>query len=179
MDAAPVGASALSLTDWVQTIGIVASLLLASFTIWNGNRAQKVSNLFKLTEMRRSIWLSAAGMKSGGSMIDPMRDLSADPITAEERLIAVELVLHVHNAFDGRRLKGLPDIDGFDTEVGEMFQLPVLKAIWKEIGPIQNVAFREYVESCIHEEVMEPQAGTPLGRRLAARRALRHKNREP
>lgn len=141
----------------IQTIGIVASLVLSSWAAYAQYRALRVEGLVRLTEGHRALWQEVFEKPALLRVTDPAVDLSKQPLSGEERLFVLLLILHLQTAFEASRAGVIAPVWGLERDVREFFALPIPRAVWADIGRSQSPIFQAFVESGI--------ASLPVARR--------------
>lgn len=154
----------------VQTVGIVASLLLgvgstvlAAWTIRNATRAASIKSLLDITAGHRDIWRHYADSPE----LKRALDWEADPtsISDAERQFLRELLMHISASFEASRLGVLPKVEAMGPDVGQLISRPIPRAVWRELRPYQNKRFRRFVDE---------QVGEAADRHSGNRFGLRH-----
>lgn len=131
----------------VQTIGIVAGLALSSWAAYAQCRALRVEGLVRLTEGHRALWQEVFEKPRLLRVTDPNADLAAQPVTGEERVFVLLLILHLQTAFEASRAGIIAPIWGLERDVCAFFALPIPAVVWNDARQFQDVAFRRFVDA--------------------------------
>lgn len=131
----------------VQTIGIAFGLALSSWAAYAQCRALRVEALVRLTEGHRSLWQGVFEKPALLRVINPRADVAAKPISGEERLFVLLLVLHLKTAFDASAAGVIAPIWGLERDVRAFFSLPIPRAVWEGVREFQSPEFRNFVEA--------------------------------
>jgi hypothetical protein len=128
----------------IQSIGIVGSLLLASFALRVSARTARVQSLLTITSSHREIWRAVAAKPELSAALADDADPAA--MTGEQRQFVREVILHLAACFEAARLGSLPVMEHMDSDVQQLLSRPVPRAVWNELKPYQNSRFVSFVE---------------------------------
>jgi hypothetical protein len=137
--------------DLLQTVGIVASLLLAAYTTWKDDRARKITNSIAINDQHRKIWKDIYEHPELARVLDMEAD--AKDISVGEELFVTTIVAHLSTVFRAMKDGEFVKLEGLQNDVREFFLLPIPKAVWAKIKPFQDGHFIAFVESCLHHVV--------------------------
>lgn len=130
----------------VQTTGIVAGLVFSGWAAYAQYRALRVDGLVRLTEGHRALWQEVFEKPALLRVVDPAADISKQPVTGEERLFVLLLVLHLQTAFEASRAGVIAPIWGLERDIRSFFALPIPRAVWDQVRDFQSPTFRAAVE---------------------------------
>src|SRR5438046_1306733 len=96
----------MGFSDWighnwfalVQTGAVSGGFLLTGLALWLDARARRVANLIHLTEQHRDLWERMCSQPELARILDPDADLVKSPVTAEEELFVIFVILHLGNS---------------------------------------------------------------------------------
>lgn len=135
--------------DLLQTVGIVASLLLAAYTTWKDDRARRIGNSIAINEQHRKTWKDIYEHPELARVLDV--DADAKDISIGEELFVTTLISHLSTVFRAVKHGEFVTLEGLQRDVREFFALPIPKAVWEKIKPFQDRDFVAFVESCLTE----------------------------
>ena len=159
----------------IQSIGIVAGIMVGVGSIWLGIRVSRASThatrdnaLLTVTASHREIWRRY----SEAPALRHALDWEADPnlMTEEEQQWLRELILHLAASFEAGRLGVLPAAEGLDADVMQLMAKPLPRAVWRQLRPFQNKTFADYIDARLDDADRRHQ-GVPFG--------LPHSHRPP
>ena len=132
----------------IQTGGIVGALLLNCFALFLDARSRRVGNLIHLTQQHRELWERMYTHSALVRILDPAPDLTALPVSADEELFVVFVILHLSNTFYAMRAGFYPKPHGLRKDIQLFFSLPIPRAVWEKVKELQDEPFVRFVESC-------------------------------
>jgi hypothetical protein len=121
-----------------QTGGILAGLLFTALSLRDTHTAQKISNLFALTQYHPGLWSELFERPEPRRILSRDVDLAKDPVTEDERLFLTLLILQLNLALEAMRMNAIVPIEGLERDLTELFSKPIPRAVWKEIRSVQN-----------------------------------------
>jgi len=136
--------------DVLESIGIIASLLLVGFTTYRDERARRLGNLLAITDAHRAIWSELYRQPKLARVLDPKADLTRQPVTDEERLFVTFLIFHLNASFRAMQEGMLITPEALRRDIREFFSLPVPRAVWKSVCDKSDKAFVEFVGSALN-----------------------------
>lgn len=137
----------------VQTGGILAGLIFTSASLRGTRKAQNITNLFALTQYQRELYSALFDRPELRRIFQDDIDLSAHPVTDDERLFLIMVILHLNLALATIRMNAIVPIEGLERDLAEMFTKPIPQAVWKEIRAVQNRDVRELVDRLINNKM--------------------------
>ncbi|MEW6159365.1 MAG: DUF6082 family protein [Verrucomicrobiota bacterium] len=137
--------------DLLQSVGIICGLLFTVYTIRADARARRISNMIAVAQQHRDIWKQMYERPELARVLDPAADLSTAPITAEERLFAKLLILHLDSVHRAMKEKMFVTLEGLQTDIRMSFAMPILRTVWHEMKSLHDDEFVEFIESAISE----------------------------
>ena len=129
-----------------QTLGIIASLLLASRSFQRNAKAQSFQSLVALLESHREIWSMLIEKPELSRVLEPDPDLQSDPPSPEERRFVQLLILHLSTTLRAINWRLIASPPGLSDETRDFFSHPIPLQIWREVGPLQDRHLRCYVD---------------------------------
>ena len=141
----------------VQTGGIVGALLLVSIALFLDARARRIGNLIQLTQQHRELWERIYTRPRLARILDPDADTVKLPITADEELFVIFLILHLSNTYYAMRAGFYPKPHGLRKDVKLFFSLPIPRGVWEKVKELQDEPFVRFVESCWPQPASEQE----------------------
>jgi len=137
----------------VQTGGIVGALLLVSIALLLDARARRIGNLIQLTQQHRELWERMYMRPQLARILDSDADTVKLPITADEELFVIFLILHLSNTYYAMRAGFYPKPHGLRKDIQLFFSLPIPRSVWEKVKELQDEPFVRFVESCLPQPV--------------------------
>ena len=81
-------------------------------------------------------------------MLDSRVDLLKQPATREEIMFVNLVIQHVAAAYHAMRDGLFVRPEGMRRDVAWFFSFPIPLAVWKNLAPLQDEGFVEFVEKC-------------------------------
>src|SRR5579871_1801062 len=134
----PAASSPPSWYYYVQGVGIMCSLLIASYTLWRNTAAQKLTCLLAITTNHRTIWSQVITDNTLERVLSSTVDLRAAPMTLKERLFVTQLIMHLQASFYAQDASVIDSVEGMYQDVGDFFRLPIPADVWNTIRGFQN-----------------------------------------
>ena len=134
--------------DLLQSLGIIGGLLLTTVSLRADSRVRKVANLLTITAHHREIWTRLYDRPGLARILAARVDLEQAPVTNEEELFVLLVVLHLSSAQEAIKQGMFSIPDGLREDVGRFFALPIPRAVWQRIKSLQDVDFVAFVEDC-------------------------------
>ena len=140
----------------IQSGGIVVSIFIGICSVWIGalnsraaSRAAQVHNLLDITQSHRDIWRRFQEQPELSRVMES--DADAATMTDTEYFFLRELILHVSASFEASRVGVLSPLEGMNLDVRTLLSRPLPRAAWERLKPVQNAAFRDFVEKELAE----------------------------
>ena len=135
----------------LQSIGIIAGLMFNAIAIRTDVKSRRVTNYITVTAHHREIWSRFAAQPGLARVVDPHADLEASPIAPEEELFTRDLILHLSSAHQAMRDGLMMNLEGLPQDVRWFFALPIPKAVWERLKPLQNREFVRFIERTLNK----------------------------
>jgi hypothetical protein len=135
--------------DLIQTVGIVGSLLFAAYTTHKDERGRRIANSIAINEQYRKIWQTIYERPKLARVLDKDADLKKDPVSIEEERFVMTLILHLGTAFRAMKDGEFVTLEGLQKDVQQFFLLPIPKAVWEKLKPLQDENFVKFIEKCL------------------------------
>jgi hypothetical protein len=155
--------------DWVrhhwfallQTGAVTSAFVFTGITLLLDVRARRVSNLIRLTERHRDLWERMYTQPRLARILDPAADLARAPVTADEEMFVIFVILHLSNTYYTLKTGLLQKPQGLRKDVQLFFSLPIPRAVWTRVRDLQDKPFVAFVEADLQE------VSTSRGKRAA------------
>jgi hypothetical protein len=132
--------------DLIQTVGIVGSLLFAAYTTHKDETARRIANSIAINDQYRNIWKEIYEHPTLARVLEKGTDLEQKPVSIEEERFVMTLILHLGTAFRAIKHGEFVPLEGLRKDVKHFFSLPIPKAVWEKIKPLQDNNFTSFVE---------------------------------
>jgi hypothetical protein len=133
--------------DLLQTVGIIGSLLLAAYTAWKDTQARRIGNSIAINGQHRTIWKDIYEHPELARVLDLEADVK--DISIGEELFVTTLVSHLSTVFRAMKHGEFVTLDGLQKDVREFFTLPIPKAVWEKLKPVQDAKFVVFIEAAL------------------------------
>ena len=135
--------------DLLQSVGIAGSLLFTGFSLRIDTRVRRVQNLLTLTRQHREIWVMLYSRPELSRILEKAPDLQTHPISGDEELFVKFLIFHLSNTHRAMVAGFFIGPERLRDDIHGFFSLPIPRAVWDRIRPLQDSDFVEFVESCL------------------------------
>jgi len=75
--------------------------------------------------------------------------LDKKPLTDEEQMFVTSIVVHLDSVHRAIKAKMFLQQEGLHRDIKGFFSLPIPRAVWKRIKPLQDENFVEFIEACL------------------------------
>lgn len=133
----------------LEPVAIVAGLGFSSWTAWRLACVHQISTLVAITKSHRELWSRLYESPELARVTDPRAKLKEKPVSLEERVFVLLLVLHAYSVFEAGRLRVLRRPPRQDEDLAAVFSSPVARFVWEETRDYQDPRFRAYVDSLL------------------------------
>lgn len=130
----------------VQSVGIVASLLVAAIVLRADIKARRAGTLMQMTQYHREIWGRTIDNPRLRRVMDAKVDIHKAPITETERMFCLFLILHLFASYEARKAGVFRATWDERRDLHELFNLPIPSHVWDEVKSYQRKEFVEFVE---------------------------------
>ena len=124
-------------------------MLTTVYTIREASEERRVTNLFALTKGHREIWSFVIEKPELSRVLNPIADINKEPVTEQERLFVLFLILHLATSFEARKRRMFLVAEGLTQDVEKFFNLPIPRAIWKDFRKYQQRDFARFVDEIL------------------------------
>jgi hypothetical protein len=136
--------------DFFQTIGIIASFLVAAYATWKNERARRIGNSIAINDQYRNIWKDIYEYPELARVLDPEAD--AEDISIGEELFVTTLISHLSTVFRAVKQGEFVKLEGLKKDVLEFFVLPIPKTVWHKLKQFQDEKFVVYIDQCLNRK---------------------------
>jgi hypothetical protein len=134
-----------------STAGIVGSLLFTAVALRSETKTRRIANLLTITGNYREIWKEFFHSPTLARVIDPVADVSKQPVTPAEELFVGLIVSHINSVFYATHDQLVIKWEGLRPDVAQFFSLPIPKAVWQKTKPLQNQDFAAFIDSSLKQ----------------------------
>lgn len=117
-------------------------------------RAWRVEHLININESYKAIWEKTYQNPELSRILKGDLDLKTSPITFAERQLAKELIIHIYVVFEAERNQQIT-IGEMSKDIYDIMNLPIPKAVWKEIKQYQQKNFVLFIEELLQKKKIE------------------------
>jgi hypothetical protein len=140
---------AQNLFNILSVLGIIGSLLFTSVSLRSETKTRRIANLLILTQNHRELWSELFSHPKLARVLDPKADVSVEPITIEENYYVNMIIQHLNSAFEATKSGLVIKPEGVTEDVRWLLSLPIPRATWQKLKPLQNDDFVVFVEDCL------------------------------
>lgn len=133
----------------LSALGIIGSLLFTSVSLRSETKTRRISNLLVLTQNHRELWSELFSHPRLARVLEPKADISKQPITVEEGYYVNMIIQHLNSAFEATKSGLVIKPEGVTEDVRWLLSLPIPRAMWEKLRPLQNDDFVAFVEACV------------------------------
>lgn len=133
--------------ELLQSVSIAVGFYVTIQTIRDDANAQKIQNLFTLTEAHREIWSTLYEHPELERLLSESVDLDVKPSSVAEELFVHLLILHLRTSFKARQAGMEFNGDAVAADIRQFFALPIPRAMWEKSKMFQDQDFVDFVES--------------------------------
>jgi len=130
----------------IQTGALAGGLLFTGVAILLEARARRVGNLIQLTQQHRDLWERLYIKPELARILEPTANPKQSPVTAEEEMFVIFLILHLNNTYYGMRSGFFHKLHGLRKDIDQFFSLPIPHAVWEKVKDLQDESFVRFVE---------------------------------
>jgi len=132
----------------IQTCALSAGLLLIGVALLFEARARRVANLIQLTQQHRDLWERMYSEPDLARIFDARADLAQTSVTPQEETFVIFIILHLSSTYYAMRSGFFQKPHGLRKDIGRIFSLPIPRAVWEKVKPLQDAPFVKFVEQC-------------------------------
>lgn len=145
-----IGVPAWLEANWftlVQSIGIIASILLTAATMRRDRRSRRISDYLALTTEHRELWGDLHKRSDLARVVSPEVDLLAEPLSIAEEEFLLLVMVHFHTGWLLAREGSLVDSGVLARDAGAFFRLPLPKMVWRRTRSIRDPVFVAFIDA--------------------------------
>ena len=131
-----------------QTVAVAAGPLLVGIAFLFEARARRVQNLIQLTQQHRDLWERMCSQPELARILDLGADLAKKEVTAQEEIFVIFIILHLSSTYYAIRSGFFRKPHGLRKDIERFFSLPIPRAVWEKVKPLQDPPFVKFVDRC-------------------------------
>jgi hypothetical protein len=135
--------------DLFQSVGIIGSLLLAAYTTWKDAQARRIGNSIAINDQHQKIWGEIYEHPQLARVLEKGADVAEMPISIGEELFVTTIIAHLSTVFRAMKHGEFVKLEGLQNDVREFFTLPIPKAVWNKLKPVQDANFVKFIETAL------------------------------
>src|ERR1039457_6457378 len=140
----------------IQTGTLAGGLLFTGVAVLLDARARRGGNLIQLTQQHRDLWERLYIQPELARILDPAADPARSPVTAEEEMFVIFLVLHLSNTYYAMRAGLFQKLRGLRKDIEQFFSLPIPRAVWEKVKDLEDESFVRFVERSFADTNQSP-----------------------
>ena len=144
--------------DILETGGVIGAFLLMVFVVFLDARMRRVGNLIQLTQHHRELWERMYARPELARILDPEADVASSPVTAEEEMFVIFIILHLSNTYYAMRAGFFHKLNGLRKDIELFFGLPIPRAVWERVKELQERPFMRFVEAWLPKSGLQAEA---------------------
>ncbi len=133
---------------FLQSIGIIASLLFTAFSLRSAAKTRLIANLLTITANHRQVWIGFTRNPALSRVLDAAVDPLKQRVTDVEEAFVNLVILHISSVYYAMQDELVIKLEGLRRDVAEFIALPIPRMIWEKTKLLQNDDFVAFVESC-------------------------------
>lgn len=135
--------------NFVQSVGIISSLLATVYTLTRDARSRKVSNYISLIEYHRDIWQLTFDKPELNRVHQRDPELFTVPFTPDEKQFLTFVFLHISCSFELQKTNRMIKIEMIEYDIAEFAKGPLVRRFWEENKRYYNDDFVRFVDNSI------------------------------
>ena len=135
--------------NFFSTFGIIGSLWFAAVTLRSDTETRRVANLLTITANHREVWKEFFGKPELARVVDPLADVSKQPVTPAEEFFVNMIVSHTSSVYEALKDDLLIKQENLRRDVRSFYSLPVPNAVWFKTKLLQNQDFAAFIDSSL------------------------------
>jgi hypothetical protein len=138
--------------NWSELANLIlgGGVWFAVASLQRETKAQRTSNTIALTKNYTELWEYYCDRPHLWRVKNPAADIVKEPATEQEIGFVKMVIHHTYSAFQANENDLAIKPEGFRRDVYSFFSLPLPRAVWEKVRPLQNDDFVRFVESCLN-----------------------------
>lgn len=139
-------------SEWfalIQSVGIVASLLLSALAFARDAKAREVENLLTLANFHRELWSGVSQRPELERIFREGADVVSKPTTVAEQEFLNLVMVHFQTGWRLANGGNILTLKELATDVRGFFSLPLPRAVWDKTKQFRNQKFVRFVEKSL------------------------------
>ena len=132
-----------------SSLGIIGGLWFTAVSLHSETKTRRIANLLTVTANYREIWKEFFHSPALARVIDPLADVTNQPVTPAEELFVGLIISHINSVFYATNDKLVVKWEGLRRDVGLFFSLPIPNAVWTKSKLLQNQDFAAFIDSSL------------------------------
>ncbi|HEY4258300.1 MAG TPA: hypothetical protein VGM66_13890 [Candidatus Udaeobacter sp.] len=131
--------------DLLSSVGI----LFAAYTIHVDAKARRIGNFLAIVSNYQDIWKECFRNPSLTRVLDPSADAAKQPPTPTEELFVGLVISQMSSFYYAAKSDPVVKLEGSRQDMAQFLSLPVPKAVWHTVKPLQNRDFAAFIDSAL------------------------------
>jgi hypothetical protein len=132
----------------LQSLGIIGGLVFTALSLQLDAKARRIGNLMAITKNHREIWRDLYDRPELARVLEGNLDSNQTAVTRKEEWFIRFLIAHLNTVYHALKSGVVISLEGLEKDIRWFFSLPLPKAVWEKMKPMQDKSFVEYVERC-------------------------------
>ena len=133
----------------IQSAGVIGSLVFTAIAITNDARERKIANLLTMAANHREVWDQLSCRSELSRVLEPNRDLVAEPPTTAESEFLRSAIAHFLTGWRIVKAGGAIREKELAADARGFFSLPLPRAVWEKTKRFRNQRFVRFVEKAL------------------------------
>ena len=150
----------MGIWEWVSqnwfnvfsSIGIMGSFWVGIMAVRSDAKTRQVSNLLAVTANYRQVWKDYFDNPKLSRVLEAKVDVKSQPVTPEEEFFINQVIFHVSTFYYATKENLFIAQAGARHDIGDLFSLPIPRAVWSKSKLLQNLDFAAFIDSALEEK---------------------------
>jgi hypothetical protein len=140
------------LQNWFNvfsSVGIMGSFWVGIMAVRSDAKTRQVSNFLAVTANYRQVWKDYFDNPKLSRVLEANVDLKLRPVTPEEEFFVNQVIFHVSTFYYATKENLFIAQAGARHDIGDLFSLPIPRAVWSKSKLLQNQDFAAFIDSSL------------------------------
>src|SRR5260370_13915588 len=125
--------------------GIISGLWFTAASCRAETKARRIANLLTMTQNHRELWRDFYHQPQLARVLDASVDVALQPVTRDEEIFVIAVIQHLYGVFQAMRSDLTIKPEGVRQDARGFFSLPIPKAVWDNVKPLQDEDFTRFI----------------------------------
>ena len=136
----------------LSSVGIIGGLWFTAVSFYSEAKTRRIANLLTMTQNHRELWRDLYQNPQLARVLDSSADVQTHPVTRGEAEFVNMVIQHVSSAYQAMRNDLTIKPEGIRRDLRTFFSLPIPNAVWKELRPLQDKGFAQFVDGSLAKQ---------------------------